>query len=168
MEFGPEVHGRGLRQEILDFSENNLTLSVSKQRLPGLGVGGAVWCGVVVEGIADGLRKRWVCGRYNSFPFGKQPSAAARRPSDFTSDVPLISCPADSQLCFFMDSINQSKRCNRGEGQKDGRSAWCETQAAASELSRRRLHRPGHCSLICKDNRTSMLKAFFFFFKVGQ
>lgn len=40
MEFGPEVHGRGPRQEILDFSENNLALSVSKQRLPGLGLVG--------------------------------------------------------------------------------------------------------------------------------
>lgn len=38
MELGPEVHGRGPCQEILDFSENNLTLSVSKQRLLGLGV----------------------------------------------------------------------------------------------------------------------------------
>lgn len=42
MEFGPEVHGRGPRQESLDFSENNLALSVYKQRLPGLGAGGVV------------------------------------------------------------------------------------------------------------------------------
>lgn len=146
VEFGPEVHGRGPRQEILDFSENNLALSVSKQLLPGLGLVG--W---------------WV----DFFFFPRYPPVPVRPPdpppSGFTSDVPLVRHLVDS-LCFvfFVDSINQSKRCGRGEEQEDGTSTWCEKQAAASEISRRRLHRPGRRFFTFKENRTLML--FFFFF----
>lgn len=78
MEFGPEVHGRGPRQEILDFSENNLTLSVSKQRLPGLGVVGW-WVDCVCIGHMEGttflsfffslVTLRYRCGRLTPLRF---------------------------------------------------------------------------------------------------
>lgn len=86
MEFGPEVHGRGPRQEILDFSENNLALSVSKQRLPGLGAGG-----VVGGFFFPRVTLRYRCGRLTP-------------PSGFTSDVPLVRHLVDS-LCFFFSWI---------------------------------------------------------------